>query len=59
MSKEGSSIDAEVIKGIHTQITFPTQRDELQKVVDSSLPTGVGFGTLPTKIQTSYVTYVQ
>jgi len=31
-SKESSSIDAEVIKGIQAQITFLTQRDELKKV---------------------------
>jgi len=31
-SKEISSIDAEVIKGIHTQIASLAQRDELKKV---------------------------
>jgi len=31
-SKEGSSIDAEVIKGIQAQIASPAQRDELKKV---------------------------
>ena len=31
-SKESSSIDAEVLKGIQAQITSLTQRDELKKV---------------------------
>ena len=31
-SKEGSSIDAEVIKGIQAQIASLAQRDELKKV---------------------------
>jgi len=31
-SKERSSIDTEVIKGIHAQIASLTQRDELKKV---------------------------
>jgi len=31
-SKEGSSINAEVIKGIQSQIASLTQRDELEKV---------------------------
>ena len=31
-SKESSSMDAEVLKGIQAQITSLTQRDELKKV---------------------------
>jgi len=36
-SKEGSSIDAQMIKGIKAQITSLTQRDELKKVGQSVL----------------------
>ena len=31
-SKESSSIDAEIIRGIQTQIAYLAQRDELKKV---------------------------
>ena len=46
-------MDAEVLKGIQTQIASLAQRDELKKVGagSSSLPFGMRFSTIPTKIK--------
>jgi len=59
-SNEGSSIDAEVIKGIQAQIVSLAQRDELKKGRDNlSLPVGMGFSFISIKIQATYVAYVR
>jgi len=51
-SKESSLINVVVIKDIQAQITSLTQQDELKNVGDdSSLPDGMKFSYISTKIQ--------
>ena len=57
-SKESSSIDVEVIKGIQTQVASLSQRDELKKV-GMTRPIGMGLCSISTKVQATYVAYIQ
>ena len=57
-SKESSSLDADVLKGIQAQITSLAQRDELKKVGAVRPYPLEWVSTIPTKVQTTNVTYV-
>ena len=57
-SKEISSIDAEVIKGIQTQIAYLSKKDELKKVRKTHPYAEVGFSSVPTKVQATYVAHI-
>ena len=57
-SKESSSMDAKVLRGIQAQhIPSPEGRTEESRG-SLSLPLGMGFSTIPTKVQATNVTYV-
>ena len=50
-------MDAKVLKSIQAQIASLAQRDELKKG-SLSLPLGMGFSTIPAKVQATNVTYI-
>ena len=50
-SKESSSMDAEILKGIQAQIASLTQRDELKKIgAVHPYPLGMGFSLISSKV---------
>jgi len=57
-SNEGSSIDAKMIKGIKAQIASLAQRDEVKKRGSPSLPLGMGFSLIFSKVQATNVALI-